>query len=83
MVTYDHELGYGVEGYKYQIGYELKEIMDSQFNKEWKKVLYLVKWKRYPEQTDWTEEPYENFDKKELLREFHRWNPKAAKDERL
>jgi hypothetical protein len=45
MVTYDHELGYGVEGYNYQTGYEWKEIMGSQFNKEWKKVLYLVKWK--------------------------------------
>jgi len=61
----------------------MEEIMGSQFNKKRKKVLYLVKWKEYPENTDWTEEPYENFDKKELLREFHKRNPQAAKDRRL
>jgi len=83
MVTEKHELGYDVKGYKYQTGYEVEEIMGSQFNKERKWVLYLVKWKGYPKETDWTEEPYENFDDKKLLREFYRRNPQAAKDKRL
>jgi len=82
MVTDEHQVGYDVDGCEYQTGYEVKEIMCSQFNKEWKEVLYLVKWEGYPEETDWTEEPYENFDEKELLREFHRRNPQAAKDKR-
>jgi hypothetical protein len=72
-----------VEGYEYQTGYEVEDIMGSQFNKEKKKVLYLVKWKGYPDETDWTEEPYENFNDKKLLREFHVRNPQAAKDKRL
>jgi hypothetical protein len=75
MVTDKHELGDDVEGYEYQTGYEVEEIMGSQFNKERKKVLYLVKWKGYPDETDWTEEPYENFDNKKLLKEFHMQNP--------
>jgi len=83
MVTDQPELGYNVEGYEYQTGYEVEEIMGSQFNKERKKVLYLVKWKGYPEETHWTEEPYENFDDKKLLREFHVGNPQVAKDKRL
>jgi hypothetical protein len=57
--------------------------MGSQFNKEWKKILYLVKWKGYPDETDWTEEPYENFDDKKLPRELNVRNPQAAKDQRL
>jgi len=83
MVTDEHQLRYDVEGYEYQTGYEVEEIMGSQFNKECKKVLYLVKWKGYPEETDWTEELYENFDDKKLLKEFHMGNPQAAKDKRL
>jgi len=83
MVTDEHKLGYDGEGYEYQTGYKVDEIMGSQFNKERKRVLYLVKWKGYPEETDWTEKPYENFDDRELLKEFHRQNPQAAKDKRL
>jgi hypothetical protein len=83
IVTNQHELRYDVEGYESQTGYEVDEIMGSQFNKEWKKVLYLVEWKGYPDETDWTEEPDENFDDKKLLKEFHVQNPKAAKDKRL
>jgi hypothetical protein len=57
--------------------------MGSQLNKKRKRVLYLVKWKRYSEETDWTDGLYENFNDKKLLREFHRPNPQAAKDELL
>jgi hypothetical protein len=57
--------------------------MGSQFNKEQKKVLYVVKWTGYPQETEWTEEPYVNWDEKEQLREFHMRNPQAANDEGL
>ena len=39
--------------------------------------------KGYPEEADWTEEPYENFDDKRLSMEYHRWNPQSAKDNRI
>ena len=83
MVTDEHELGYDVEGYENQTGYEVADIIGSHFNKERKKVLYLVRCKGYPEETDWAEESYENFDDKKLLKEFHARNPQAAKDKRL
>jgi hypothetical protein len=83
MVTDKHELGYDVEGYEYQTGYKVEEIMGSQFNKKQKNVLYLVKWKGYPDKTDRTEEPYKNFDDKKLLKEFHMRNPHSAKDKRI
>jgi hypothetical protein len=38
--------------------------MGSQYRKKWKQVLYLVKWKGYPEEAYWMEKPYENFDDK-------------------
>ena len=57
--------------------------MGSQYSKERKRLLYLVKWKGYPEEVDWTEEPYENLDDKRLLKEYHRWNPQAAKNNRI
>jgi hypothetical protein len=44
LVTDEHELGYDVERYKCQTGYEVEEIMGSQFNMKHKKVLHLVKW---------------------------------------
>jgi hypothetical protein len=83
MVTDKHELGYDVEGYEYQTGYKVEEIMGSQFNKEQKNVLYLVKWKGYPDKTDRAEEPYKNFDDKKLLKELHMRNPHSAKDKRI
>jgi len=83
LVAGEHELGYNVEGYEYQTEYKVEEIMGSQFNKEQKKVLYLFKWTECPEETDWTEEPYENFDEKELLRKFPKQNRQAAKDKWL
>jgi len=70
MVTNEHELGYDIGGFEYQTGNEVEDIMGSQFNKEQKKVLHLVKWEGRPEEIDWTEEPYENFEEKELLKEF-------------
>ena len=42
-----------------------------------KRVLYLNKWRDYPECRDWTEEPFDNFSLGglEKLQEFHRSNP--------
>ena len=78
-----NELGDDVDGYEYETGYEVEEVMGSQHSMERKRVLYLVKWKGYPEEADWTEEPYENFDDKRLLMEYHRRNPQGAKDNRI
>jgi hypothetical protein len=83
LASEQNGLGYDVNGYKYETGYKVEEIMGSQYSKERKLVLYLVKWKGYPEEADWTEEPYENFDDKRLLMENHRRNPQAAKDNRI
>jgi hypothetical protein len=58
--------------------------MDSSFDKEQKRVLYLVQWKSYLQEKDWTEEPYENFiNAIESLRTFHHRNPDAVRDERV
>jgi len=67
--------------------YDVEEVMSSvkcsQGNN--KRILYLVKWLDYPERKDWTEETFDNFSEGglEKLREFHRRNPDAPKDNRL
>ena len=78
-----NELGYDVNSYEYEPGCEVVEVMGSQYSKEWEQVLYLVKWKGYPEEADWTEETYENFNDKRLLVEYDRRNPQAVKDNRI
>ena len=40
----------------------------------------MVKWRGYPDKADWTEEPYENFEDKRLLKKYHMCNPEAPKD---
>jgi hypothetical protein len=72
-----------VDSYEYEIGYEVEEIMGSQYSKEWKQVFYLVQWKGYSEEADWTKESYENFDDKRLLKEYYKLNPQAAKGIRI
>jgi hypothetical protein len=57
--------------------------MRSQHSKEQIQFFYLVKWKGYPEEADWTEESYENFDDKRLLKEYDNRNSQAAKDIRI
>jgi hypothetical protein len=78
-----NELGYDVEEYKYRRIYKVKEDMGSQYSKERKRVIYLVKWKRYPEEAEWTEEPYENIYDKGLLTEYHTHNSQATNDNRI
>jgi len=67
--------------------YDVEEAMSSveRGRGNNKRVLYLVKWLDYPEQKDWTEEPFDNFSEGglEKLREFHRRNPDSPKDYRL
>ena len=49
-------------------------------------VKYLVKWKDFEDKEDWTEEPYENMvstSSKNLVKDFHRRNPRAARDRRV
>jgi len=67
--------------------YDVKEVMSSveRGRGNNKRILYLVKWRDYPERKDWTEEPFDNFsvDGLEKLREFHQRNPDAPRDYRL
>jgi hypothetical protein len=41
--------------------FEIEQILDSNYDKEEKRVLYLVQGKDYPNEKDWTEEPFEHF----------------------
>jgi len=52
FVMYAYEMQDDFEGYEYLTGYAVEEIMGSQFNKEQKSLLYSVKWKGYPDETD-------------------------------
>jgi len=63
--------------------YDVDEIMGS--TKKGRRVLYLVKWRDYPNRMDWTNEPFDNFSEGglEKLREFHRQNPEVPRDYRL
>ena len=64
--------------------YDVEEVMFSvkRGRGNNKRILYLVKWLDYPEQKDWTEEPFDNFSigGLEKLQEFHRRNPDAPRD---
>jgi len=63
--------------------YDVDEVLGS--TKKGRHVLYLIKWLDYPEQKDWTEEPYDNVSVGglEKLRDFHRKNPDAPRGYRL
>jgi hypothetical protein len=64
--------------------FEIERIYDQNYNKEEKRVLYLVQGKDYPNEKDWTEEPFEHFGNvMECLRKFHAKNPNAARDDRV
>ena len=63
--------------------YDVEEIKGSVT--QWNRVLYHVKWLRYPQKKDWTYEPYENFSEaaREKLPEFHTKHPRQPRDHRL
>ena len=77
-----HEVGYDVEGNQVLEDFEVEEIMGSHYNAEGNKVLYLIKWKGYPEESEWTEEPLAHLPRA-LVRAFHASHPGAAMDARL
>ena len=77
-----HEVGYDVEGNQVLTYLEVKEIMGSYYNADGNKVLYLIKWKGYPEESEWTEEPLEHL-LHALVHAFHVSHPGAAIDARL
>ena len=56
--------------------------MGSHYNAKGNTVLYLIKWKGYPEESEWTEEPLVQLPPA-LVREFHISHPGAAIDARL
>ena len=77
-----HEVGYDVEDKQVLEDFEVEEIMGSHYNAERKQVLYLIKWKGYPEESEWTEEPLEHLPRA-LVRPFHTRHPGAAMDDKL
>ena len=76
------EVGYDVEGNHDHEDFEVEEIMGSHYNAERKKVLYLIKWKGYPEESKWTEEPLEHLPRA-LHRSFHMRHLGAAMDDKF
>ena len=56
--------------------------MGSHYIAERKKVLYLIKWKGYLEESGWTEEPLEHLPRA-LVRSFHSRHPGAAMNDKL
>ena len=77
-----HKVGYDVDGQQVLDDFEVEEIMGSEYSTCRKKVLYLIKWKGYPEQSEWTEEPLEHLPRA-LVREFHKRHPEGAMDDKL
>ena len=78
----EHEVGYDVDGQQVLEEFEVEEIMGSEYSTGRKKVLYLIKWTGYPEQSEWTQEPSEHFPWA-LVREFHKRYPEADMDDKL
>ena len=50
-----HDVCYDVEGNQVLKDFEVEEIMGSHYNADGNKVLYLVKWKDYLEESECTE----------------------------
>ena len=76
-----HEVGYDVEGNQVFKDYEVEQIIRSHYNAKRKKVLYLIKWKGYLEESEWTKEPLEHLPHA-LVRSFHVRHPGAAMDDK-
>ena len=55
-----HVVGYKVECIQVLKDFKPEEIMGSRYNTEWNKVLNLIKFKGYLEESEWTEEPLEH-----------------------
>ena len=77
-----HEVGYNVEGNQVLEDFEVEEIMGSHYNAERKMILYVIKWKGYLEESEWTEEPLKHLPRV-LVRSFHTHHPGPAIDDKL
>ena len=77
-----HKVGYVVKGNQVLEDFEVEEIIGSHYDADGNKMLYLIKWKGYPEESEWTEEPLEHFPRA-LVCIFHASHPEAAMDARL
>ena len=78
----EQEVGYDVDGQRVLEDFAVEDIMGSVYNTGRKKVLYLIKWTGYPDQSEWTEEPLEHLPRA-LVREFHKRHPESAMDDKL
>ena len=56
--------------------------MGLHYNAEWKKVLYLIIWKGYLEESEWTEVPLVYLPRA-LVRSFQVCHPGVAMDDTL
>lgn len=66
--------------------YAVESILGSSKDPRTGQVRYLVKWKGFEDKEDWTEEPWENMlstSVKNMVKDFHRRNPRAEKDSRI
>jgi hypothetical protein len=53
----------------------IEEIMGSSYDKQEKRVMYLVQWSDYLDREDWTEERFEHMTTAlEMLSEYHTLN---------
>ena len=78
----EDEVGYDVDGQQVVKDFEVEEIMGSEYSTGRKKVLYLIKWKGYPVQSEWIEEPLEHLPRV-LVQEFHKRHPEDVMDDKL
>jgi transposase InsO family protein len=64
--------------------WEIEEVMGSSLDSQGN-VKYLTRWKDFPDEENWTEEPFEHFagTGEAALRAFHRKHPNAARDKRV
>ena len=74
-----------MEGLVTSTEYEPEEVMGSTYSRVRNKVLYLVKWKDFPEREDWTKEPQDHLwdGYEDLVCEYHRRYPGRIQDDRL
>ena len=78
----EHKVRYNVAGQHVLEDFEVKEIMGSVYSTGREKVLYIIKWSGYPEQSERTEELLAHLPRV-LVREFHKCHPEAPMDDKL
>ena len=78
----EHEVGYDVDCQQDLEDFEVEEVMGLEYSTGPKKVLYLCKWTCSPEQSESTEEPFEDL-ARALVREYHQLHHEATMDDKL